>query len=81
MLQVVCGVHNHPAADFLEGHSYARRLTKKETKLLVDMSKSMVRPKDILVTLKQKNELNISTMKTIYSARWRQKVPERSGKT
>ena len=69
MLHVVCGVHNHPAADFLEGHSFAGRLTKEETSLLADMSKNMVRPKDILVTLKQKNELNVSTMKTIYNAR------------
>ena len=81
MLHIVCGVHNHPAADFLEGHSFAGRLTKEETSLLVDMSKNMVRPKDILVTLKHKNELNVSTMKTIYNARQRQRVAERAGRS
>ena len=50
MLLVVCGVHNLLAADFLEGHSYVARLTKEENLLLVDMSKSMARPKEILVT-------------------------------
>ncbi|XP_028097183.1 uncharacterized protein LOC114297035 [Camellia sinensis] len=41
ILIVVCGVHNHPAAEYLEGHSYAGRLSYEETSLLVDMSKSM----------------------------------------
>ncbi|KAL7233194.1 hypothetical protein ACSBR1_016928 [Camellia fascicularis] len=38
--------------EYLEGHSYAGRLSREETSLLVDMSKSMVRPSEILVTLK-----------------------------
>ncbi|XP_028072522.1 uncharacterized protein LOC114274748 [Camellia sinensis] len=41
-LTVICGVHNHPNAVCLEGHSYAGRLSFKETYLLVDMSKSML---------------------------------------
>ena len=45
--------------------------------MLVDMSKNMVRPNDILVTLKHKSELNVSTIKTIYNARQRHKVAER----
>ncbi|XP_028052880.1 uncharacterized protein LOC114257323 [Camellia sinensis] len=57
-LTVVCGLHNHPPAEHLEGHSYARRLSKDEKALLMDMSKSMVRPKEILVTLKQRDALN-----------------------
>ncbi len=54
MLEVVCGVHNHQAADYLEGHSYVSRLSEEEYSLLKDMSKSNVRPKDILVTMKKK---------------------------
>ena len=42
MLMVVCGVHNHSATEHLEGHSYAGRLSKQETSLLVDMLKSLV---------------------------------------
>ncbi|KAL7164274.1 hypothetical protein ACSBR2_040228 [Camellia fascicularis] len=37
----VCGVHNHPAEDHLERHSYLGRLSHQENELLVDMSKSM----------------------------------------
>ena len=54
MLKVMRGVHNHPIAKHLEGHSFVGRLIIEETSILVDMSKSMVRPKDILVTLKKK---------------------------
>ena len=42
MFEVVCGVHNHLAAEHLEGHSFVGRLSEEETKLSVDMSKSIV---------------------------------------
>ena len=77
-LIVICGMHNHPAAVCLEGHSYARRLSHKETSLLVDMSNSNVQPRELLVTLKQRNSENVSTMKTIYNARQRHKVFEKA---
>ncbi|XP_028057566.1 uncharacterized protein LOC114261500 [Camellia sinensis] len=35
-LDVVCGLHNHPAAEYLQGHSYAGRLSANEKSLLVD---------------------------------------------
>ena len=54
MLEVICGVHNHRAADYLEGHSYVSRLSEEEYSLLKDISKSNVRPKNILVTMKKK---------------------------
>ncbi|KAJ4715747.1 Calmodulin-binding transcription activator 2 [Melia azedarach] len=71
MLKVVCGVHNHPATKPFEGRSYAGRLSKEETSLLIDMSKTMVRPKDILMTLKNRDVNNASTIKQIYNARQR----------
>ncbi|XP_028088466.1 uncharacterized protein LOC114289028 [Camellia sinensis] len=80
-LTVVCGLHNHPPAEHLEGHSYARRLSKDKKELLMDMSKSMVRPKEILVTLKQRDALNISTLKTIYNVRYRNRVVQRAGRS
>ncbi|XP_028094508.1 uncharacterized protein LOC114294593 [Camellia sinensis] len=64
MLDVAYGTHNHAPAKHFEGHSFAGRLYEEETSLLVDISKSMVRPKEILVTLKQKDALNVTTMKT-----------------
>ena len=69
MLIVICEVHNHPVVEHLEGHSYTGRLFKDKTSLLVDVSKSLVRPKDILSILKQRDVLNITIMKTIYNTR------------
>ncbi|XP_028102457.1 uncharacterized protein LOC114301693 [Camellia sinensis] len=81
MLHVLCGVHNHPSAEHLEGHSFANGLSKEETSLLVDMSKSMVRLKKIFVTLKQRDAFNATTMKTIYNARHRHRVVQRAGRS
>ncbi|GMP55525.1 hypothetical protein CsSME_00020320 [Camellia sinensis var. sinensis] len=64
MLDVACGMHNHAPAKHFEGHSFAERLFEEEISLLVDMSKSMIRPKKILVTLKQKDALNATTTTT-----------------
>ena len=80
-LKVHCGVHNHPTADYLEGHSYAGRLSKEDTSLLIDISKSLVQPKDILTTLKQRDKLNVTTMKTIYNVRQRYRVVEKAGRS
>ncbi|KAJ4715731.1 MYB transcription factor [Melia azedarach] len=76
MLEVVCGVHNHAVTDPFEGRSYAGRLSKEETSLVKDMSKDMVRPRDILVTLKNKDVKNVSTIKHIYNVCQRNKVKE-----
>ncbi|XP_028062840.1 uncharacterized protein LOC114266157 [Camellia sinensis] len=64
--------------EYLEGHSYVGRLSHEETSLLVDMSKSMVRSSEILVTLKQHDDANASTMKTMYNAHHRYKVAEKA---
>jgi len=63
VLIVACGVHNHSLIEHLKGHSYAGRLSEEETKLVVDMSKTLVRPRDILNTLKQRDKNNVSTNK------------------
>ncbi|KAJ1410427.1 FAR1 DNA-binding domain [Sesbania bispinosa] len=62
-LNVVCGVHNHDVAENLEGHPYVGRLTVEEKSLLEDMTKNMVKPKSILLTLKDQNEHNVTTIK------------------
>jgi histone-lysine N-methyltransferase SETD2 len=81
MLEVECGLHNHPAAENLEGHSYVGRLSREETSLLMDLSKSLVRPKEILHTLKQKDPLNKTTMKTIYNVRQRARSIDKAGRS
>ena len=77
MLEVICGVHNHVPAEYFEGHSYVGRLSHTETSLLVDLSKSMVRPKDMLSTLKKRDPTNTTTMKAIYNARQKHRVIEK----
>ncbi|XP_022889284.1 protein FAR1-RELATED SEQUENCE 5-like [Olea europaea var. sylvestris] len=81
ILKVKCGRDNHDIAQNLEGHSYARRLTEKETSILVDMSKNHVRPKKILYTLKQNDDTNVSTMRHIYKARQKFMLKEQAGRT
>ncbi|XP_028110735.1 uncharacterized protein LOC114309228 [Camellia sinensis] len=79
-LNVVCKLHNHLAVKHLQGHSYARRLSTNEKSLLVNMSKSLERPKEILITLKQRDALNMSTMKTVYNVRNRCRVLQKAGR-
>ncbi|KAK9291532.1 hypothetical protein L1049_019480 [Liquidambar formosana] len=81
MLKVLYGIHNHEAAKYLEGHSYIGRLLEQENSLVLDMSMKMSRPKDILVTLKRKDILNTSTLRTIYNAHLNNRVKEKAGRS
>ena len=63
VLKVICGLHNHELANTLVGHPYVGRLRPDEHALVVDMAKSRVKPKNILLTLKEKNENNVTTLK------------------
>ncbi|KAL5137330.1 putative protein FAR1-RELATED SEQUENCE 10 [Glycine soja] len=69
MVKLICGIHNHELAKSLVRHPYAGRLTKDEKKIIADMTKSMVKPKNILLTLKEHNANSCTTIKQIYNAR------------
>ena len=70
MVKLICESHNHALAKSLVGHPYAGRLTKDEKIIICDITKSMVKPKHILLTLKEYN-VNISTkMKQVCNARY-----------
>ncbi|KAH1233237.1 Protein FAR1-RELATED SEQUENCE 5 [Glycine max] len=69
MVKLICGIHNHELAKSLVGHPYVGRLTKDEKKIIADMTKWMVKPKNILLTLKEHNGNSCTTIKQIYSAR------------
>ncbi|KAH1253954.1 PKS-NRPS hybrid synthetase [Glycine max] len=56
-------------AKSLVRHPYAGRLTKDEKIVVADMMKSMVKPRNILLTLKEHNDNNYTTIKQIYNAR------------
>ena len=50
-------------------HSYADWLTKDEKTIIIDMTKSMTKPRNILLTLKEHNVNSYTTIKQIYNAR------------
>jgi len=65
MVKLMCDIHNHELAKSLVGHPYAGQLTKAEKTLIVDMTKSMVKPRNILLTLKEHNVNSCTTIKQI----------------
>ena len=69
MVKLMCGSHNHELAESLVGHPYVGRLIKDEKIIVVDMTKSMVKPRNILLTLKEYNVNSFRTIKQIYNAR------------
>ncbi|XP_014492146.1 uncharacterized protein LOC106754622 [Vigna radiata var. radiata] len=81
VLKVMCDYHNHELAETLVGHPYAGRLNAIEQSILIDMTKSQVKPSNILLTLKEHNEDNVTTIKQIYSARYTYKRSLRESRT
>ena len=69
MMKLICGVHNHEMKNSLVGHPYVGRLTKDEKIVVADMTKSMVKPINILLTLKEHNVNSYTTIKQIYNAK------------
>ena len=69
-LKVICNTHNHALAENLEGHVFAGRLKPNEKIVLSDMTKSMVKPKSILLTLKKNDKRNVTTIQQVYKARY-----------
>ncbi|KAH1216076.1 Protein FAR1-RELATED SEQUENCE 6 [Glycine max] len=56
MVKLMCGSHNHEMAKSLVGYSYIGRLTKDEKTIIADMTKSMAKTRNILLTLKENND-------------------------
>ena len=69
VLRVLCGSHNHDVAETLVNHQYVGHLTCNEKTILTNMTKSMVKPKNILHTLKEHNDKNVTTIEQVYIAR------------
>ncbi|XP_052624759.1 uncharacterized protein LOC122196574 [Lactuca sativa] len=80
-LRVICDEHNHPPAQHMEGHPFARRLSVDETRLVANLTRKNVAPRDILSALKVQNENNVSTIKTIYNAQQKIRMHEQAGRT
>ena len=69
MVKLICGSHNNELAKSLVGHPYIGRLTKDEKTIIDDMTKLMVKPRNILLTLKEYNANSCTIIKQIYNAR------------
>jgi len=63
MVKLISGSPNYALSKSLVGHPYVGRLTKEEKIIIGDMIKSMVKPKNIHLTLKEHNDNNYTTMK------------------
>ncbi|KAH6801481.1 hypothetical protein C2S52_001945 [Perilla frutescens var. hirtella] len=81
LIKVVCGSHNHRPIEQFEGHSFVGRLNKEEDTLLFDMTKNMIKPRNILMAIKDKNSRNATTMKTIYNVRHKHRIVEKAGRS
>ncbi|KAH1247191.1 hypothetical protein GmHk_06G017138 [Glycine max] len=68
MVKLICGSHNHALIKSLVGHPHVGRLTKDEKIIISDMTKSMVKPINILLTLKEHNANNYTTIWQVYNA-------------
>ncbi|KAH1245920.1 hypothetical protein GmHk_06G016124 [Glycine max] len=69
MVNLICESHNHELTKSLVGHPYVGRLTKDEKIIVADMTKSMVKPRNILLMLKEHNANSYTTIEQIYNTR------------
>nr|GEY09386.1 protein FAR1-related sequence 5-like [Tanacetum cinerariifolium] len=80
-LSVMWDEHNHPPAQHVEAHPYARRLTTDEYRLVEDLTKKNVKARNILAILKEQNKDNVSTIKDIYNAQSKIRKAQKVGET
>ena len=52
MVTIIYGSHNHELANTLIGHPYASKLKLNEHFVLIDMTNNLMKPTNILLTLK-----------------------------
>jgi len=76
-LAMLCGMHNHDLDEKLSGHLTAGRLSVEEKKKVIDMTKSLTVPRNILTNLKQSNKESVTTIKQVYNVRTRWHKGER----
>jgi len=70
-LAMLCGMHNHDLDEKLSGHLIAGRLSAEEKKKVIDMTKSLTVPRNILTNLKQNKKESVTTIKQVYNVRTR----------
>jgi len=80
-LVILNRVHNHEMVPKLEGHILAGRLKEEDKHIVHDLTKSLVPPKNILMSLKGKRHECLTNIKQVYNARQRIKKSSRDDKT
>jgi len=66
-LKVICGSDNHEMAKTLVGHPYADKLKQNEYAMVLEITKSVVKPTNMLLTLKENIEENVIIIKQAYN--------------
>jgi len=77
----LCRMHNNDMEEKLSGHLLAGRLSAEEKKKVIDMTKSLTVPQNILTNLKQSNKESVTTIKQVYSVRPRWRKGQRGDMT
>ena len=78
---IECGFHNHKVMTTLLGHSYVSRLSSEEKTMINQLTKNMVKLGQILLTIKDQDQTNLSTIKTIYNECQRYRRKQRGPRT
>jgi len=78
---MLCGMHNHDLDERLSGHLIVGRLSAEEKKKVIDMTKSLTVPRNILTNLKQNNKESVTTIKQVYNVRTRWHKGQRGNMT
>jgi len=68
-LNILNGVHNHAMEPALEGHILAGRLKEDDKKIVRDLTKSKMLPRNILINLKNKRPHCMTNIKQVYNER------------
>lgn len=61
--------------------THAGRLKKEQIHMIVESSKMLVKPRDILMAIKNRDPSNYTTIKTIYNAQRKYRVMEQAGRS
>ncbi|XP_024632657.1 uncharacterized protein [Medicago truncatula] len=80
-IAMLCGVHNHDLASNLSGHLLAGRLKGEEKQRVINMTKSLEKPRNILTDLKERNKEIVTLIKLVYNARTKWHKGQREDKT
>ncbi|XP_056688707.1 uncharacterized protein [Spinacia oleracea] len=80
-LFVVDGNHNHDFPAYNVGRSIMSRLTKDEENKTREMTRAHVTPSQILVSIKNENKENLTTVKQIYNFRHKIRNEEMDGRS